>query len=143
MITIWQIWLAIALLFVVAELLTMTFAFFCFALGCLTACAAAALDYGIIVQLGAFSAGTALSFLILFPLAKKWRKRKTATASNMDALIGRTGTLIEAIAPAQLGRVKIDGDRWQARSVAGTSIAAGTQVKVVAYDSIILEVEAL
>lgn len=138
--TSWQIWLALALLFVVVELFTMTFACFCIALGCLCAMAAALFDCALLAQLGAFSAGTALSFVFLFPLAKKWHNHTKTAVSNMDALVGRTGVVVEAISPQLPGRVKIDGDNWQARCSAGTPIAAGTLVKVVSYDSIVIEV---
>ncbi|MCR5184195.1 MAG: NfeD family protein [Opitutales bacterium] len=137
--TVWQIWLAVALIFVVVELFTMTFACFGIAFGAATASVLAYYDFGLTVQLGGSAAGMTLFFLVLFPLSKKWRRNKSSSeASNMDALIDRTGVLIEGVEPGKMGRVAIDGDRWQVR--AGTAIAAGKSVRVVAYDSTILEV---
>jgi membrane protein implicated in regulation of membrane protease activity len=60
----------------------------------------------------------------------------------MDALIGRVVVVTQTIpADGDLGRIKIDGDNWQARSVNGEEIEEGRKVRVVSYDSIIIEVE--
>ncbi|MGM9861355.1 MAG: NfeD family protein [Muribaculaceae bacterium] len=43
-----------------------------------------------------------------------------------------------------MGRVKADGDSWQAIATdLREAIPAGTQVRIIGYDSIILEVEQL
>ena len=59
----------------------------------------------------------------------------------MDALIGREVRVAEDIPAGGIGRVRIDGDSWQAQSNDGREIAAGERVRVLSYDSIILTVE--
>ena len=62
----------------------------------------------------------------------------------MDALIGRVVQVTQTIPEdGGLGRIRIDGDSWQARSRDGREIEEGKKVKVVSYDSIIIEVEAV
>lgn len=59
----------------------------------------------------------------------------------MDALLGRHGTVTEEIRPGKLGRVRIDGDNWQARLESPKAGAKrGDTVVVASYDSIILTV---
>ena len=99
------------------------------------------------MQLLALAIGTILSFIFLAPVIRKWQQQKgeknpKAQNSNMDALIGRTVVVTQTIpADGELGRIRIDGDNWQARSISGAEIEEGRKVRVVSYDSIIIEVE--
>jgi membrane protein implicated in regulation of membrane protease activity len=81
------------------------------------------------------------------PIVRRWQKRHegcdSTGLSNMDALKGRVVEVIEAIPEHGTGRVRVDGDRWQARCVDDSEVAVGTRVRIVGYDSIILEVEKL
>ena len=63
--------------------------------------------------------------------------------SNVDALIGRQGKVIETIPQGECGYVKIDGDEWRSVSADGQEIPAGTTVQVVSRDSIILTVDTI
>lgn len=141
------IWLVAAAVLVVLELITGMVASFCMAIGCVAAMIVSYITPDVKVQLLAFAIGTILSFIFLAPVIRKWQKNKgdknpATQNSNMDALIGRIVTVIQTIpADGDLGRIKIDGDNWQARSVKGEEIEEGTKVKVVSYDSIIIEVE--
>ena len=72
-------------------------------------------------------------------LVKALHKGAEHTATGMDALIGRTGIVVQA--PDCL-RMRIDGDVWQVRPAKrDTPIVPGEEVRVVGYDSIILSVE--
>lgn len=60
----------------------------------------------------------------------------------MDALLGRKAIISEEITPERLGRARIDGDNWQVKSTGEPkTIKRGTEVVVIGYDSIILEVK--
>jgi membrane protein implicated in regulation of membrane protease activity len=59
----------------------------------------------------------------------------------MDALIGRFAVVVEDIPASGLGRVKLDGDNWQAKCAGGLAAASSQRVEVVDYDSIILIVK--
>ena len=141
------IWLIAAAVLVVLELITGMVASFCMAIGCVAAMIVSYITPDVKIQLLAFAIGTILSFIFLAPVIRKWQKNKgdknpTTQNSNMDALIGRIVTVTQTIpANRDLGRIKIDGDNWQARSVNGEEIEEGMKVRVVSYDSIIIEVE--
>jgi membrane protein implicated in regulation of membrane protease activity len=61
--------------------------------------------------------------------------------SNADALIGRKGRVVEAIEAGGFGRVQIDGDVWKAVTKDDEAVPAGTNVRVVDRESIIITVE--
>ena len=139
----WALWLIAAAVFVIIELVTNTFACFCLMGGCLVAFLAAVIGFGLNVQLAAAIIGIVITFIAFKPLIRKQAAshRADSSPSNMDALIGRTTTVTEAIGENTAGRVRIDGDSWQAVAADGKSIAKGTTVRVVSYDSIVLTVE--
>ena len=133
----WLLWLIAAAILVIVELLTNTFAAFCLVGGCALALATSLIGFGIEAQLTAAAIGSVLSFIKRQAEARRHRD----CLSNMDALIGRTTTVTEAIGGNTPGRVRIDGDNWQAVSADASPIDVGTKVRVTGYDSIILTVE--
>lgn len=139
----WLLWLIAAAILLIVELLTNTFAAFCLVGGCALALATSLIGFGIEAQLTAAAIGSVLSFIAFKPLIKRQAeaRRHRDCLSNMDALIGRTTTVTEAIGGNTPGRVRIDGDNWQAVSTDASPIDVGTKVRVTGYDSIILTVE--
>lgn len=139
----WIIWLIVAAVLLVVELITGFIASFCLAVGALLASVCGMAGLGIEAQLIAMVAGVVLSFIFLVPLVNRIRKGRKARRedynSNMNALIGRESVVErEILAAGGLGRMRIDGDSWQIRSADGEAIDQGRRVKVVGYDSIIL-----
>ncbi len=139
----WSFWLILGVGFLVAELLTMSTTCLYVGVGALAAMVAAFLGGKWIVTIVTFVAFTALIYAVTYRwrdrLVKALHKGSEHTATGMDALIGRTGTVINA--PDCL-RMRIDGDVWQVRSTKhGAPIVPGEEVRVVGYDSIILLVE--
>lgn len=139
----WSFWLILGVGFLVAELLTMSTTCLYVGIGALAAMVAALLGGDWIVTIVTFVAFTG----ILYASTYKWRHRLVKAlnkgaehgATGMDALIGRTGTIIEA--PDRL-RMRIDGDVWQVKPAKhGSKLVPGEEVRVVGYDSIILLVE--
>ena len=140
---IWHYWAIAALLLVVGEIFTSTFALICLAIGAAAAAIAAAVGCIIEMQLVWFIVGTIASFLIVRPLLRRLSK-VDEVPTNADALIGRKATVSEEINPqAGTGRVAIDGDDWKAESENDEPIEKGAKVVVVSRESIILTVKKL
>lgn len=141
----WAIWLLSAAILLIIELLSNIVATLCLAVGCICALIPALCGASIGWQLAALVAGSILAFIFLAPVLNRLHLRKRQARhynSNMEALIGRTEPVKKYIGPdGALGRVRIDGDYWQAKSKDGRAIEEGTLVRVVSYDSIILTVE--
>ena len=143
----WILWLIVTAVLILIELFTGMIATFCLAFGCLLAMVLTLFDCGIEWQLGALAIGTVIAFIAFAPLIRRLQSRRgktVAEVSNMDALKGRVVDVVEAIpSDGGYGRVRVDGDRWQARSIDGNAFSVGDRVRVVGYDSIILDVESI
>lgn len=143
----WILWLIVTAVLVLIELFTGLIATFCLAVGCLMAMVMSLLGCGIEWQLGLLVVGTVVAFIAFAPLIRKLQSRRGKSHeefSNMDALKGRVAEVVEPIpADGGCGRVRVDGDRWQARSTDGKAYPVGDKVRVVDYDSIILDVESI
>ena len=86
---------------------------------------------GAVVALGAISA-TILSFAI--------RAQRRPVTTGVAGLIGKTATVIVALAPA--GRVRLLGESWAARLASGEgSVRLGESVRITGIDGITLIVE--
>ncbi|MDE7410113.1 MAG: NfeD family protein [Muribaculaceae bacterium] len=141
----WSFWLILGVGFLAAELLTMSTTCLYVGTGALAAMVCALLGGEWIATTVTFVAFTAL----LYATTYRWRNRLVKalhkgaehTATGMDALIGRTGTVIKS---TDCLRMRIDGDVWQVTSAKhGAPLTPGEEVRVVGYDSIILKVEAV
>ena len=144
--TIWQIWLLVAAVFVVIEIFTSGFAVACFSVGCVFGAILAACDLSLTWQFLAFAVGTFLAFILIRPVVMKYLDKKTNdnhVKTNMDNIIGKTAVVTERIEEGGYGRVKIDGDDWKALTDNGLSAEVGEKVQIVSNDSIILTVKKL
>tara|TARA_Y100000589_G_scaffold272406_1_gene265475 strand:+ start:426 stop:794 length:369 start_codon:yes stop_codon:yes gene_type:complete len=89
-------------------------------------------------QIYLFSAGLLLSFVSIRPLLRKLDVEKS---TNSDRLIGMEAIVTEEIINNNTGRVKIEGDFWQAKSIDGSDINKNERVKIINYQSIVLIVK--
>lgn len=141
--TIWQIWLLVAAVFVIIEIFTSGFAVACFSVGCVFGAILAACELSLTWQVVAFAVGTFLAFIFIRPFVMKIIEKRTNGSdvkTNMDSIIGKTAVVTERIEEGGYGRVKIDGDDWKARTVDGTAAEVGQKVKIESFESIILTV---
>ena len=138
----WQIWGIIAVLCLILELSSGDFFIICFSIGAVFAIIAAVIGLNIYWQLFIFAIFSLLSIFFVRPVALRWlHKNEPNRASNADALIGRTGKVIEAINVTEPGYVQIDGDLWKA--VSDDTIEEGETVRVIDRESTIITVETL
>ena len=124
------VWLALMIVFLVAETATVTVTTIWFALGALAAMIAALLGAQVWLQSVIFGVVSVALLLALRPLVKKYINPKH-TRTNIDAVIGSQGVVVEKIDNiAGTGRVKLGGMEWSARSTAGETIEPGAVVNV-------------
>jgi membrane protein implicated in regulation of membrane protease activity len=110
----WVVWLIIAGVLGVAEVLTLTFALGLIAVAALAAGFAGALGLPVAVQLVAFAVASAAGLGFVRPIATRHIKQPPALRSGTAALVGREAlTLTEVTRLA--GLVKIGGEEWTAR----------------------------
>ena len=124
------IWLILAVVFLVAEAVTVTMTSLWFAGGALAALVVALLGGSWGLQIGTALVVSAALLACLRPLAKKHFTPKL-TKTNVDAVIGTQGYVTADIDnAAATGTVKLGAMEWTARSADGTPIPKGTLVKV-------------
>lgn len=144
----WILWLALVILFVVIELLTLDFTFLMIAAGTLIGGLGANL-LGLpwwAQILGAALLSVLFLFLIRPALLIKLHKRGDPTKSNIDALYGQGARVMRDFSEGQ-GVVKLDnGETWTARLSSTTPDAVfveGDRAIVTRIDGAIAEVAAL
>jgi membrane protein implicated in regulation of membrane protease activity len=89
-------------------------------------------------KIGLLAAGV-LCF-VYFALFRRWLKAKQQL-SNVDAVLGRSGTVTRKIGLHQAGTVKIGSEEWRAELAAdGAAKDAGSMITVVAVEGVTLKV---
>lgn len=138
----WLLWLTVSFLCLLVELGSGDLYVLCFALGALVGLVAALLCMPLWMQVLLMAAASVFCVIFLRPSLVR-KLRGNGRRSNADALIGRTGQVIETIQPGGHGYVKIDGDEWRAVSEHNETIPVGTTVTVVSRESIVITVRTL
>lgn len=137
----WLVWTLVCVFALILEVTSGTFYLMCFALGAACSIIASILTSALWVQVLVFAIGSALCVFGVRPFAVKYlHPHHDDRPSNADALIGRTGIVIETIKPEKPGYVKVDGDEWKATTDNRITIDKGKRVKIVSRDSIIVNV---
>ena len=127
----WIIWLIVAAVLGVAELLTTTLAFGLLAVAAVAAAVVGAFHLSFALQIVAFAVAAGAGLGIVRPIAIKHVKQPPALRTGTAALVGRSGIVLEEITEHQ-GRVRIDGEEWSSRPYLDESlvIPVGTKVDV-------------
>jgi len=131
-------WIVVAVVAAVIEISIPHFGLIFVTLAALAAAGVAWAGYGTILQSVVFIVALGVTFFGLRPRMMSNLGSK-GVPSRTDTLLGRDGIVtfdIEATVGA--GRVNVGGEDWAARSA--TPIPAGTRIRVVAADGIVLEV---
>ena len=131
-------WLALAVVSAIVEVSIPHFGLVFVALGAVGAAVAAALGLSDPIQIVVFCVVLTVSVLALRPYLVG-RLVSRGVPSRTDQLIGKDGIVTNEIDPtAGGGRVNVGGEDWAARS--SERVPAGTRVRVVRADGIVLEV---
>ena len=141
----WIVWIIAGLLLAALEVLTQMVWTLCLAIGCLAAMGADLCGLSPAWQISTAGIAAVVAYVALMPWLNRWQHRHRRTArTGMDALLGREGTVTDEIRPGDMGRVRIDGDCWQAVAPGiERTLPRGAKVSVEAYDSIIITVRPL
>ncbi len=137
----WQfLWLALIVIFFIAEALTVSLATIWFAIGAIIALIASwfGLHYGVQIAVFVISSMALLAFTR--PIAKKYIVPKQVK-TNAESLIGKDGIVTEDIAEYTYGQVRVHGQVWTAKGESA-AIPAGSEIVVTAIEGVKLIVKA-
>ena len=124
------IWFGALLVFLIIESQTAAVVSLWFAAGALAAMIASICGGPLWLQGVLFAGVSAIALACLRPLVRKYYTPKLEK-TNVDSVVGMVGPVMEQIDNIQaVGRVKLGGMEWSARSTDGTVIEAQTLVQV-------------
>lgn len=125
----WQVWLIIAGLFFVAEIITVGFLVFWFGVGALIAMIVSFFTSNIIIQTAVFIFSSSILLLATKPFVKKFVDVKP-TKTNAFSIIGKKALVIKEINSHSVGQIKINGEVWSAESENDEIIPKDSEVEI-------------
>ena len=136
-------WLVLAVVTAVLEGVTVQLVSLWFTIGGVAACVTSLFTENIIIQAAVFVAVSAIALAVTRPLVKKLRRRGSEP-TNADRCIGKRATVITAVDNDRAqGMVRVDNQKWTARSEDGEPIPEGAQVTVTSIEGVKLIVKRL
>lgn len=138
------VWLSVAVVLAIVEISTTQLVSLWFVLGAaVTAvCSATFLKNQLIWQIIIFLFISAVLLLLTRPFVKKL-KTNDGVRTNSDRNIGKIALVTSDINPDKgTGQVRVGSEKWSAKTIDGSVIKEGTNVKVVAIEGVKLIVTA-
>ncbi len=124
-------WLVFAVLFLVLELATVSLVSIWFVAGAIAALIASFLGASFGVQIGVFVLVSAVLLIFTMPIVKRLLK-KDSVPTNADRVVGKEGVVTEEINVTEgLGKIKVMGSVWSAKSDDESIIPKGETVEVI------------
>ena len=124
------IWLALMVIFLIAEALTVSMVSLWFAAGAVVALLLSLLHLQVWVQVVVFFVVSGVLLACLRPMVRRHVAPKIVP-TNVDAIVGTRGIVtaeIDNVCAA--GQVKVNGMEWSARSTTGEIVPEGALVRV-------------
>jgi membrane protein implicated in regulation of membrane protease activity len=126
----WAVWLILAGVLVVGEVLSLGLVLGLIAAGAVIAALVGIAGGGVALQLIAFGVGSLALLGVVRPIARAHLQMPVALRTGTAALVGQRALVLERV-DAHRGQVKIGGEVWSARAYDETQvIEAGATVDV-------------
>jgi membrane protein implicated in regulation of membrane protease activity len=127
----WLIWLIIAAVLAVAEILTLTAALGMLSAAAVVTAGSAAVGLPAPFQFLVFAVVATVTVLFVRPIALRHLIQPQAARFGVDALVGKAAYVVSEVTGLG-GRIRIDGEEWTARAYDETLvIPAGKTVDVI------------
>lgn len=139
----WHIWLIIAGVCFVIEMMTVGFLVFWFGIGALlTMIVSLIFPNNLILQTTVFVISSTLLIFLTKPLVKKLAKSEKKVVTNAYSIIGKKGIVTQDINVTHgVGQIKVAGEVWSAKTTDGSTIEKGTPIEVIKIDGVKAVVE--
>lgn len=138
----WHIWLIIAGVCFVIEMMTVGFLVFWFGVGALLTMLVSLIVDNIILQTCIFIVSSTLLIFLTKPLVKKLYNSNKKVETNVYSIIGKKGIVTQDINETHgLGQIKVAGEVWSAKTTDGSTIEKGTQVEIIKIEGVKAVVE--
>ena len=131
----WQVWLIIAGLFFIGEIITVGFLVFWFGVGALLAMIVSFFTSNIIIQTTVFIISSAILLFVTKPFVKKFVDVKP-TNTNAFSIIGKKALVIKEINSHSVGQIKINGEVWSAEAENDEIVTEGSEVEIIKINGV-------
>lgn len=132
----WQIWLLLAGLFFIGEMITVGFLIFWLGIGALLAMIVSFFTTNIIIQTAIFVISSIILILATKPFVKRFVDVKK-TNTNVFSIIGKKALVIKEIDPINAkGQIKVNSEIWSAESENGEKIEEGSEVEIIRINGV-------
>lgn len=132
----WQIWLIIAILFFILEMMGPSFLLFWVGIGALITMVSSIFIDNIIIEIGIFAVSSILLIFCTRPFAKKMTQKDT-TVTNANSCIGKQAIVTQEINPLKgIGQVKVETEIWSAKSSSDEIIEKGELVTILEINGV-------
>jgi len=135
------IWIVVAAVLYIGEMLTTSFFLLPFGLGATIALVANIFGAEIWLQWVLFIIVSVLALAFLRPIFKRLTSKADKVKAGVDRLIGMTGTIIEGNVPSGMNRARVDRELWNVSTEQGDYLPVNTKVKVLRVEGVRLIVE--
>ena len=134
----WYIWLIIAGICFVIEMITIGFFVFWFGIGALITMLVSLICPGNLwLQSIVFVATSTLLIFFTKPFVEKFTKKDKKVVTNAFSIIGKKALVTQDINPKfGVGQIKVENEVWSAKTADDSFIEKGTQVKVLEIDGV-------
>ena len=133
----WQIWIILAGVFFVIEMITVGFLVFWFGIGALIAMIVSLFTSNIAIQTAVFVMSSTILLFFTRPFVNKFSKKDDEIKTNAYSIIGKRGIVIKEINPVSgEGQIKIGSEVWSAKSKEDKKIEQGLEVEVLEIDGV-------
>ena len=127
----WQIWLIIAGICLIIEIITVGFLIFWFAIGSLLAMVVSLFTDNLIIQTSVFVISSTILIFVTKPFVNKFVNQKNTIQTNVYSTIGKIGIVTKEISSINsIGQIKVDGEIWSAIGFNDMNIPQGTEVEI-------------
>ncbi|MBR2744813.1 MAG: NfeD family protein [Clostridia bacterium] len=128
----WQVWLILAGIFVIFEMVIPTdFLIFWVGMGAIVTAICSLFIDNIAIQITIFCISSSLLIFCTKPFTKRVLKNNVDMATNAKSIIGKVGIVISDIDPITgKGQIKVENEVWSAKTDNQQKILKDTQVTV-------------
>ena len=134
---VWLLWLVLAVVLGVAEILTLTAVLGILGAAALITSIVSALGMPMAPQFGVFAAASVVGIMLIRPVVRRHLERPSIHVFGPAAHAGKTARVVHEI-HGESGRVRIDGEDWTARTYdEALVIPIGTVVDVLEINGVI------
>lgn len=134
----WHIWLIIAGVAFVVEIMTVGFLVFWFGIGALIAMISSIIfPDNILLQASIFIVSSTLLVFCTKPLVKRFTKKDSNIVTNAYSIIGKKGIVTQDINPTfGIGQIKVAGEVWSAKTADNSAIEKGVEIEIIEIDGV-------